>query len=180
MPLSYGVDVGVDISVTVTVTKVEGGSVLEGAGSELGEDAAAGVCVTTAVIIAVLMAVLMAVLAAGACVSTIVVGNVTVFVRKMVVGSSDSVKTDVATCVVVRSCVRVMRFVTVAVGAESVVLPPSTATTEYDADARFSCLWYKGGTTGHALAASNKEEATSEDLRKEYCIMKTVERAAAV
>ena len=135
IPLSKGDDVGVLLSVTVTVTKVYGFSVLEGAGLGLGEEAAAGeedaglelveetaagdgVCVTTAVV------------TAGAGVSTIVVGNVMVFVRKMVVGSSDSVSTDVATCVVVSSCVRVMRFVIVAVGAESDVLPPSTATTE--------------------------------------------------
>ena len=64
---------------------------------------------------------------------------VIVLVRKMVVGSSDSVSTDVATCVVVSSCVRVIRFVTVAVGAESAVLPPSTATTEYEAGALFCC-----------------------------------------
>ena len=114
-----------EVSVTVTVTNVAGFIVFEGRAFELSELAAAGVCVTIAVV------------TAGAGVSMIVVGNVMVFVRKTVVGSSDSVRTDVATWVVVSSCVRVMRFLTVAVGAESVVLPPSTATTEYDAAARF-------------------------------------------
>jgi hypothetical protein len=81
-----------------------------------------------------------AVVTTAAGVSIMVVGRVTVFVRYIVVGSSDSVSTDVAICVVVNSCVRVIKFVTVAVGADPAVLPPSTATTEYDACARFSCL----------------------------------------
>jgi hypothetical protein len=90
-----------------------------------------------------------------------VVGDSDVTVKMMVVGISDSVTTTVDNCVVIRVCVRVTASVTVvAVAASPPELPPSTATTEYEAGSR---RLISVGKSGRALATSRNEDSDSEE-----------------
>lgn len=93
--------------------------------------------------------------------SVIVVGEGAVTVNMMVDGVSDSVTTMVDSCVAITVCVCVTASVTVvAVAASPPVLPPSTATTEYEAGSLRSIAF---GYKGRAWAAINSEAREIEE-----------------
>jgi hypothetical protein len=85
-----------------------------------------------------------------------VVGAAVVTVSTIVLGVSASVTTRVDSCVVIRVSVRVTASVIVVAGATLPVLPPSTATTEYDAGILRSKTW---GIRGQAFVKSSSEES---------------------
>ena len=92
--------------------------------------------------------------------SVMVVGDADVTIKTIVEGVSDSVITTVDSCVAITVCVLVTASVTVVAGASlPPVLPPSTATTEYEAGLLRSI---ESGIKGRALARSSNEESDME------------------
>lgn len=127
----------------------------EGATEDEGasEDADALCCVNTS-------EVMTCVIVEAGGISVMVVGAADVTVNTMVEGVSDSVTTIVDSCVVSRVCVRVTASVTVVAGASfPAELPPSTATTEYEAGFLRAI---ESGMRGRALARRSRDDKESD------------------